>query len=106
MAESASDRIQKTIDENRIVIYMKGTPTFPMCGFSAATIEIFNEIGVPYETVDVLTDPEVREGIKQFSEWPTIPQVYVKGEFVGGCDIIREMHANGELAPLVQQALQ
>ncbi len=106
MAESASDRIQKTIDDNRIVIYMKGTPTFPMCGFSAATIEVFNEIGVPYETVDVLTDPEVRDGIKRFSEWPTIPQVYVKGEFLGGCDIIREMHASGELAPLVQQALQ
>lgn len=106
MAESAADRIQKTIDDNRIVIYMKGTPTFPMCGFSAATIEVFNELGVPYETVDVLTDPEIREGIKRFSEWPTIPQVYVKGEFVGGCDIIREMHANGELGPLVQGALQ
>lgn len=106
MAENAADRIQKTIDDNRVVIYMKGTPTFPMCGFSAATIEVFNEIGVPYETVDVLTDPEIREGIKRFSEWPTIPQVYVKGEFVGGCDIIREMHASGELAPLVQKALQ
>lgn len=106
MAENASDRIRKTIDDNRVVIYMKGTPTFPMCGFSAATIEIFNEIGVPYETVDVLTDPEIREGIKRFSEWPTIPQVYMKGEFVGGCDIIREMHESGELAPLVQQALQ
>jgi len=106
MAESAADRIRKTIDDNRIVIYMKGTPTFPMCGFSAATIEVFNELGVPYETVDVLTDPEIREGIKRFSEWPTIPQVYVKGEFVGGCDIIREMHENGELGPLVQNALQ
>jgi len=106
MAETASDRIRKTIDENKIVIYMKGTPTFPMCGFSAATIEIFNELGVPYETVDVLTDPEVREGIKRFSEWPTIPQVYVKGEFVGGCDIIREMHSAGELGPLVREALQ
>ena len=97
MAESASDRIRKTIDDNRIVIYMKGTPTFPMCGFSAATIEIFNEIGVPYETVDVLTDPEIRDGIKRFSEWPTIPQVYIKGEFVGGCDIVREMFQAGEL---------
>jgi len=106
MSDNAAERIRKTIADNRIVIYMKGTPSFPMCGFSAATIEIFNELGVPYETVDVLTDPEVREGIKQFSEWPTIPQVYVKGEFVGGCDIIREMHASGELAPLVQSALQ
>ncbi len=106
MADETADRIRKTIEDNRIVIYMKGTPTFPMCGFSAATIEVFNEIGVPYETVDVLTDPEIREGIKRFSEWPTIPQVYVKGEFVGGCDIIREMHASGELAPLVRSALQ
>ena len=106
MSDNTADRIRKTIDENRIVIYMKGTPTFPMCGFSAATIEVFNELGVPYETGDVLTDPEIREGIKRFSEWPTIPQVYVKGEFVGGCDIIREMHASGELQPLVQAALQ
>lgn len=106
MAENAADRIRKTIEDNRIVIYMKGTPTFPMCGFSAATIEVLNEVGVPYETVDVLTDPEIREGIKKFSDWPTIPQVYVKGEFIGGCDIIREMHATGELAPLLQNALQ
>lgn len=104
--DPTAERIQKTIDDNRIVIYMKGTPTFPMCGFSAATIEVFNEIGVPYETVDVLSDPDVREGIKRFSDWPTIPQVYVKGEFVGGCDIIREMHANGELGPMLQDALQ
>ncbi|MBM4265162.1 MAG: Grx4 family monothiol glutaredoxin [Deltaproteobacteria bacterium] len=106
MAESAADRIRKTIDSNRIVIYMKGTPSFPMCGFSAATIEVFNELGVPYETVDVLTDPEIRDGIKRFSDWPTIPQVYINGQFIGGCDIVREMHANGELQPLVQGALQ
>ena len=105
MAESAADRIRKTIENNRIVIYMKGTPTFPMCGFSAATIEVFNELGVPYETVDVLTDPEIREGIKRFSNWPTIPQVYVNGQFVGGCDIVREMHASGELDTLVREAL-
>ena len=105
MAEAVADRIQKTITDNKIVIYMKGNPTFPMCGFSAATIEVFNELGVPYETVDVLTDPEIRDGIKQFSQWPTIPQVYVAGEFVGGCDIIREMHGTGELATLVRNAL-
>ena len=105
MAEAVTDRIRKTINDNKIVIYMKGSPTFPMCGFSAATIEIFNELGVPYETVDVLTDPEIRDGVKHFSQRPTIPQVYVSGEFVGGCDIIREMHGSGELASLVRDAL-
>ena len=105
MAESVNDRIRKTIEENKIVIYMKGNPTFPMCGFSAATIEVFNELGMPYETVDVLQDPEIRDGIKQFSEWPTIPQVYVAGEFVGGCDIIREMQGSGVLATLLREAL-
>jgi monothiol glutaredoxin len=106
MADSTSERIREAIESNRIVIYMKGTPSFPMCGFSAATVEVFNELGVPYETVDVLKDPEIREGIKRYSNWPTIPQVYIDGKFVGGCDIVREMHANGELAPLVREALQ
>ena len=105
MADSTSEKIRASIDQNKILIYMKGTPSFPMCGFSAATIEVFNEIGVPYETVDVLKDPEIREGIKRFSNWPTIPQVYVNGKFLGGCDIVREMHANGELAPLIKEAL-
>jgi monothiol glutaredoxin len=106
MADSTSERIREAIEKNKILIYMKGSPSFPMCGFSAATIEVFEELGVPYETVDVLKDPEIREGIKRYSNWPTIPQVYIDGQFVGGCDIIREMHANGELEPLVKQALQ
>jgi len=106
MAESTDERIRASIEANKIVIYMKGSPSFPMCGFSAATIEVFNEIGAPYETVDVLKDPEIRDGIKRFSNWPTIPQVYIDGKFVGGCDIVREMHASGELAPLVREALQ
>jgi monothiol glutaredoxin len=106
MESSTADRIREAIASNRIVIYMKGSPSFPMCGFSAATIDVFNELGVPYETVDVLKDPEIREGIKRFSNWPTIPQVYINGKFVGGCDIIREMHANGELEPLIRDALQ
>ncbi|HEY8517535.1 MAG TPA: Grx4 family monothiol glutaredoxin [Candidatus Binatia bacterium] len=101
-----NDRIREAIEKNKILIYMKGTPTFPMCGFSAATIEVFEELGVPYETVDVLKDPEIREGIKRYSNWPTIPQVYINGRFIGGCDIVREMHANGELEPLVREALQ
>ena len=106
MSDSTSDRIRESIESNKILIYMKGSPSFPMCGFSAATIEVFEELGVPYNTVDVLKDPEIREGIKRFSNWPTIPQVYIAGKFVGGCDIVREMHANGELAPLVKDALQ
>ncbi|MEI8357242.1 MAG: Grx4 family monothiol glutaredoxin [Deltaproteobacteria bacterium] len=106
MEADVNDRIRKAIEDNKIVIYMKGNPSFPMCGFSAATVELFNEIGVPYETVDVLKDPEIRDGIKRFSNWPTIPQVYVAGKFVGGCDIIREMHANGELEPLLREAIR
>jgi len=98
-------KIQATIDENKIVIFMKGSPSFPMCGFSAATIEVFNALEVPYETVDVLQDPEIREGIKIFSRWPTIPQVYVAGKFLGGCDIVREMHAGGELKHTIEKAL-
>ena len=106
MADSTSERIRTSIESNKIVIYMKGTPSFPMCGFSAATIEVFEELGVPYNTVDVLKDPEIREGIKRYSNWPTIPQVYIAGKFIGGCDIVREMHASGELEPLVKEALQ
>ena len=105
MESNVNDRIRDAIERNKIVIYMKGSPSFPMCGFSAATIEVFEQLGVPYQTVDVLKDPEVREGIKRFSNWPTIPQVYVAGKFIGGCDIVREMHAAGELEPLVREAL-
>ncbi len=105
MEANVNDRIRDAIESNRILIYMKGSPSFPMCGFSAATIEVFEQLGVPYQTVDVLKDPEVREGIKRFSNWPTIPQVYVAGKFIGGCDIVREMHAAGELEPLVREAL-
>ena len=105
MEANVNDRIRDAIESNRILIYMKGSPSFPMCGFSAATIEVFEQLGVPYQTVDVLKDPEVREGIKRFSNWPTIPQVYVGGKFIGGCDIVREMHAAGELEPMIRDAL-
>ena len=98
------DDIAREVRENKVVLYMKGTPSFPMCGFSAATVKILHEIGVPFKAVDVLAEPEKREAIKQFSSWPTIPQVYVGGKFVGGSDILREMHARGEFAPLVRQA--
>jgi len=85
---------------------MKGTPAFPMCGFSAATVQVLREIGVPFKAIDVLADPEIRDAIKSYSNWPTIPQVYVGGKFIGGCDIVREMHARGELAPLLRSAVQ
>jgi monothiol glutaredoxin len=96
--------IEQEIRDNPVVIYMKGTPAFPMCGFSAATIEVLNEIGVPYKSIDVLAEGDKREGVKQLTKWPTIPQVFVGGKFVGGCDVVREMHARGELEPLVRAA--
>jgi monothiol glutaredoxin len=99
-------QIDEQVKKNKIVVYMKGTPSFPMCGFSAATVQVLDSYNVPYESVNVLEDPAVREGIKSYSNWPTIPQVYINGEFVGGCDIVREMHANGELAPLIRAAAQ
>lgn len=99
------EEIQREVGENAVVIYMKGTPRFPMCGFSAATVEVLNELGVPFKAVDVLAETEKREGVKQFTQWPTIPQVFIGGEFVGGCDVVRELHARGELAAMVKKAV-
>jgi monothiol glutaredoxin len=99
-----TERIQSAIASNRICIFMKGNRNFPMCGFSAATVQVFEHLGVPYGTVDVLSDPELREEIKSYSNWPTIPQVYVDGKFVGGCDVIREMYETGDLQELVKSA--
>ena len=96
-------RIQSEIDETPVVLFMKGTPVFPQCGFSAAVVQILSHLGVKFKGVNVLEDMEIREGIKQFSNWPTIPQLYVKGEFVGGCDIIREMFDSGELEQLLAE---
>ena len=93
--------IQAQIDASPVLLFMKGTPLFPQCGFSARVIQILKHAGVPFQTVNVLEDPEIREGIKQFSNWPTIPQLYVKGEFVVGCDIITEMYQSGELQTLL-----
>lgn len=101
MADSTVlEHIRKTISENDVVLYMKGTPVFPQCGFSAAVVNVLTHMGVKFSGVNVLEDMAVREGIKQFSNWPTIPQLYVKGEFIGGCDIVREMHQSGELLEL------
>ncbi|HEV8015662.1 MAG TPA: Grx4 family monothiol glutaredoxin [Stellaceae bacterium] len=94
---TVTERIKHDITDNPVLLYMKGTPVFPQCGFSAAVVQILTTLGVKFKGVDVLADPEIREGIKAFSQWPTIPQLYVKGEFVGGCDIIREMYESGEL---------
>jgi monothiol glutaredoxin len=99
------EKIDAAVKENKIMIFMKGNRSFPQCGFSAATVAIFDELGVPYATADVLSDPELRDGIKRYSNWPTIPQVYIDGKFVGGCDIIRELHETGELEPLVKAAV-
>jgi monothiol glutaredoxin len=97
--------IKSKIDTNKVMLFMKGTPQRPQCGFSAAVIEVLNSMNVPYGTVNVLEDYEIREGIKAYSNWPTIPQLYVGGQFVGGCDIVREMYGKGELEPLVKAAL-
>src|SRR5437762_12319162 len=99
MREGIMDEIRNEIAANKVLVYMKGTPSFPMCGFSAATVQVLREIGVPFKAVDILAEPEKRDAIKVYSNWPTIPQVYANGKFVGGCDIVREMHARGELAP-------
>ncbi len=103
MSEVVSE-IEKEVKENPVVLYMKGTPRFPMCGFSAATVEVLNEVGVPFKAVDILSEAEKRDAVKAYTSWPTIPQLFVGGQFVGGCDIVREMHAKGELAPLIRKA--
>ena len=98
-----SERIQQEVSDNPVVLYMKGTPVFPQCGFSAAVVQILSHMGVKFKGIDVLADAEIRQGIKEFSNWPTIPQLYVKGEFIGGCDIIREMYETGELQQVLEQ---
>lgn len=96
------ERFEKEIAENKIVLYMKGTADFPQCGFSATVVQILRKHNAPFLDVNVLADEEVREGIKEFSDWPTIPQLYVNGEFIGGCDIVKELEANGEFADLLK----
>jgi monothiol glutaredoxin len=95
------DRISQEIKDNSVVLYMKGTPIFPQCGFSATVVQILSQMGVKFKGIDVLMDPGLRDGIKRFSNWPTIPQLYVKGEFIGGCDIVREMFETGELQQML-----
>ena len=98
-----TEQINNEIKSNNIVLFMKGTPIFPMCGFSAAVVQILTDLGVKFNSINVLDSNEMREGIKKFSNWPTIPQLYVKEEFIGGCDIVKEMHESGELLDLFKQ---
>ncbi|ADM08234.1 hypothetical protein PB2503_00767 [Parvularcula bermudensis HTCC2503] len=103
MTASAREEIDSAIKSNDIMLFMKGTPQFPQCGFSSAVVQILDYLGADYGSMNVLEDQEIRQGIKDYSDWPTIPQLYVKGEFVGGCDIIREMFEQGELRPFLAE---
>ena len=103
MSNPVHDKISEKINANDVVLFMKGNADFPMCGFSAVVVDILKHMEVPFQTHDVLPDPDLREGIKEFSDWPTIPQLYVKGEFIGGCDIVKEMFTEGELADLFKE---
>ena len=102
MTDALKTRIAETISSNRIMLFMKGNPAMPQCGFSAAVVGILKEVGAPFGSYNILADQELREGLKEYSSWPTFPQLYVDGQLVGGCDIVREMHAKGELAPLLK----
>jgi monothiol glutaredoxin len=101
MSNPVQERIAREIGEHDVVLFMKGTPVFPQCGFSNLVVQVLSRLGVKFKGIDVLSDPALRHGIKAFSDWPTVPQLYVKGEFIGGCDIVREMYESGELAQLL-----
>ena len=101
LSEPLRKQISELVSQNRVVLFMKGNRSMPQCGFSAQVVKMLDALLPGYETVDVLRSPEIRDGIKAFSEWPTIPQLYVDGQFIGGCDIVREMHASGELQKLI-----
>ena len=102
MDAATKEKIKGEIAKSDVVIFMKGNPVFPQCGFSATTAGVLNQLGLDYHSIDVLHDPDIREGIKAYANWPTIPQVYVKGEFIGGCDIVKDMFETGELAELLR----
>ena len=103
MNEMTKKKIDDAVKSDKIMLYMKGTPEAPLCGFSAQVVSILQSYGVPFSSFDVLSDEEIRQGIKEYSDWPTIPQLYVKGEFVGGCDIVTEMHNAGELKQVISE---
>ncbi|HEX6959969.1 MAG TPA: Grx4 family monothiol glutaredoxin [Ferrovibrio sp.] len=101
--EQTFERIREELSGSDIVLFMKGTPVFPQCGFSATVVQVLSHLGLKFKGVDILADPALRTHLKEFSDWPTFPQLYVKGEFVGGCDIVREMYQSGELQDLLKQ---
>jgi monothiol glutaredoxin len=103
MSDPIRDQIDQAVKNNKVLVFMKGTPDQPMCGFSAATIQVIKRLNVPFAAVNVLEDEHIRQGVKDYSSWPTIPQIFINGEFVGGNDIIQQMYANGELQKLVQE---
>jgi monothiol glutaredoxin len=105
-AKSTQERIDEIVKGSPVVLFMKGTPNFPMCGFSARVAQVLGSVGVPYQAVNVLADPEIREGVKAYGNWPTIPQLYVKGELIGGCDITMDLFQSGELATMLQSATE
>jgi monothiol glutaredoxin len=105
MDDALRKRIEETIAKQPIVVFMKGTKSFPQCGFSATVVEVLKRLDADFLDVNILQDPELRQGMKEFSNWPTFPQVYVKGKLIGGCDIVRDMYTSGELAPIVDEAL-
>ena len=105
MTPELSKRIEELVSSDKIVVFMKGSKMMPQCGFSNTVVQILNRLGAPYKTFDILGDADIRQGIKEYSNWPTIPQVYINGEFVGGCDILTELYNNGELEQLVEVAL-
>jgi len=104
--EDVIKKIESQVSNNKVILFMKGTKEMPQCGFSAKVVQILNSHGVDYETVDVLADPEIRQGIKEYSQWPTLPQLFVGGKFIGGCDICVEMEATGELGPILEDAVR
>jgi monothiol glutaredoxin len=106
MADDVLSKIDQQVKNNKVMLYMKGNPNAPQCGFSAHTVGILQSYGIPFQTADVLADPAIRDGIKRYSNWPTIPQVFIDGKFVGGCDIVSELHERGELEPMLKSAFE
>ena len=106
MSEDIIKEIEKDIQSNKILIYMKGTPEAPLCGFSSATVQLVKSFGVPFASRDVIANPELREKVPEYSNWPTFPQIFINGKLIGGCDIVHEMHERGELEPLIKEALR
>lgn len=106
MADDVLAKIDEKVKKNKVMLYIKGTPQLPQCGFSAHVVDILSSYGYPFDTEDVLSDPAVREGIKRYSNWPTIPQIFINGKFIGGCDILHELHERGELEPMLKTAFE